>query len=162
MAQDTIAVRLNGEDVEIEAAAHETLLEVLRKERLHGCRESCGQGVCGACTVLVDGRTVASCILLAQLVDGREIETVEGLGVPGDLSPVQRAFVDEAGFQCGFCTPGMVVTATALLRENPDPDDEDIGHYLAGNICRCGAYPEIRRAVRAAGEALREGADEHH
>ena len=157
MAGDTINITLNGEPVELAAASHETVLEVLRREQLHGCRESCGQGVCGVCTVLVDGRTAASCILLAQLVDGAELDTVEGLGQPGNLSTVQQAFVDEAGFQCGFCTPGMVVSTTALLRENPSPTDEEISHYLAGNTCRCAAYPEILRAVRTAAERLASG-----
>ena len=151
---DRIGLYLNGDEVELKATPEETLLEVLRREQLVGCRESCGQGVCGACTVLVEERTVASCILLAHLVDGAKVETVEGFGRPGDLSVVQQAFVQEAGFQCGFCTPGMVVTTIQLLRDNPDPTDEEILHYLAGNICRCGAYPEILRAVRVAAEQL--------
>jgi aerobic carbon-monoxide dehydrogenase small subunit len=154
VADSTIRVTLNGQDTVLDAAPEQTLLEVLRAQRLHGCRESCGQGVCGVCTVLVDGRTVASCILLAHLVDGSVVETVEGMGVPGDLSTVQQAFIDETGFQCGFCTPGMVVSATALLRENPDPTGQEIMHYLAGNTCRCGAYPEIVQAVRAAADHL--------
>lgn len=152
--KDRIIITLNGSPVELPAAPHETLLEVLRRERLHGCRESCGQGVCGTCTVLMDRRTVASCILLARLADGADIETVEGLGLPGDLSVVQEAFVQEAGFQCGFCTPGMVLSATQLLREKPHPTDDEIAHYLAGNICRCGAYPEIMNAVHAAADML--------
>lgn len=160
MARDTIGIELNGAPATLPAAAHETLLEVLRREQLHGCRESCGQGVCGTCTVLVDERTVASCILLAHLVDGASVETVEGQGRPGDLSVVQQAFVDTSGFQCGFCTPGMVLSATQLLREVPDPTDDQIEHYLAGNICRCGAYPEIRRAVRLAAERLADRRDD--
>ena len=151
---ERISITLNGATTDLDAAPHESLLDVLRREQLHGCRESCGQGVCGTCTVLVGQRTVASCIMLAHLADGSEVETVEGFGQPGDLSAVQQAFVDHAGFQCGFCTPGMIVTVTQLLRENPDPTDDQIDHYLAGNICRCGAYPEIRRAVRAAATAL--------
>lgn len=154
MATDRIEITLNGEAAQLPAAPEETLLEVLRREHLHGCRESCGQGVCGTCTVLVGERTVASCIMLAQLVDGESVETVEGLGQPGALSVVQQAFVDEAGFQCGFCTPGMVLSTTQLLREHSDPSDEQIAHYLAGNICRCGAYPEIMRAVRTAARRL--------
>ncbi|MCC5949546.1 MAG: (2Fe-2S)-binding protein [Nitriliruptoraceae bacterium] len=150
-----IAVTLNGAETELDAAPYETLLEVLRREQLHGCRESCGQGVCGTCTVLVGERTIASCIMLAHLADGERIETVEGMGTPGDLSVVQQAFVEHAGFQCGFCTPGMIVTVTQLLRENPSPTDDEVDHYLAGNICRCGAYPEIRMAVRTAAARLR-------
>ena len=153
-----IRVTLNGAEVVLDAAAHETLLDVLRREQLHGSRESCGIGVCGTCTVLVDQRAVASCILLAQLSDGSEIETIEGLGRPGDLSPVQEAFVEEFGLQCGFCTPGMILTATQLLRENPRPTTDEITHYLAGNICRCGAYPEIIKAVKAASDTLVGGA----
>ncbi|MGH3438922.1 MAG: (2Fe-2S)-binding protein, partial [Sciscionella sp.] len=137
-------------------ATDETLLELLRRTRqLHGCRESCGQGLCGTCTVALDGRAVSSCIMLACLVAGATVDTVEGLGTPGALSDVQAAFVHEAGFQCGFCTPGMVVMATELLRENPDPSEDEIRHYLAGNICRCGAYPEIVRAVRTVAESRR-------
>ena len=151
-----IQLTLNGASAVLEAAPHETLLEVLRREGLYGCRESCGQGVCGTCTVLIDGRTTASCILLAHLADGSSVETIEGIGLPGDLSVVQDAFVREAGFQCGFCTPGMVLAATQLLRDNPAPTDEDIAHYLAGNICRCGAYPEILHAVRAAAAQIRD------
>jgi len=151
---DRISITLNGSAVNLDAAPHETLLEVLRREQLHGCRESCGQGVCGTCTVLVGERTVASCIMLAHLADGREVETVEGLGSPGELSVVQQAFIEHAGFQCGFCTPGMIVSVTQLLRDNPDPTDDEIEHYLAGNICRCGAYPEILRAARAAAADL--------
>ena len=120
-----------------------------------GAAESCGEGVCGTCTVLMDHRTVASCIFLAALADGTVIETIEGLGMPGRLSIVQEAFIKDAGFQCGFCTPGMILSATQLLRENPDPTDDDIAHYLAGNICRCGAYPEIRNAVRRAAAMTR-------
>ena len=154
MADDRINITLNGSQIELDAAPHEMLLEVLRREQLHGCRESCGQGVCGTCTVLMDQRVVASCILPAHLADETDIETVEGLGLPGNLSIVQQAFIEEAGFQCGFCTPGMILTSTQLLRENPNPSDDEIMHYLAGNICRCGAYPEILKAVRAAADAL--------
>lgn len=151
-----IALTVNGEQTHAAVAADETLLEVLRRtRRLYGVRESCGQGLCGTCTVVLDGRVISSCLMLARLVNGSTVETVEGLGTPGDLSDVQEAFVREGGFQCGFCTPGMVVMATQLLRENPDPTPDEIRHYLAGNICRCGAYPEIVRAVRAAAERRR-------
>lgn len=149
-ATHTIGVTLNGSEVELSIEPHEMLLEVLRREGLVGARESCGEGVCGTCTVLMDERTVASCILLAELADRTAIETIEGLGIPGRLSIVQEAFIKDAGFQCGFCTPGMILAATQLLRENPEPTDDEIAHYLAGNICRCGAYPEIRDAVRRA------------
>ncbi len=158
MSDDVIRVVLNGEPVTLPAAADDTLLEVLRRERVHSTRESCGQGVCGTCTVLVDGRSVASCILLAHLADDTELETAEGLGLPGHLGVVQEAFVAEAGFQCGFCTPGMVLAATELLRRNPTPTDDEIRHHLAGNLCRCGAYPEILAAVRHAARLLAEEA----
>lgn len=145
-----LALTVNGEELRANVAADETLLEVLRRaRRLYGCRESCGQGLCGTCTVVLDGRVISSCLMLARLVNGSTIETVEGLGTPGDLSDVQEAFVRQGGFQCGFCTPGMVVMATQLLRENPDPSEDDIRHHLAGNICRCGAYPEIVSAIRS-------------
>jgi len=148
-----INVTLNGEPTELVAESHDTLTDLLRLERLYGNRESCGIGVCGVCTVLVDQRAVAGCLVLAQVLDGAVIETIEGIGRPGRLSPLQQAFIDESALQCGFCTPGMVLTATQLLRENPAPSDEEIAHFLAGNICRCGAYPEIIRAVRAAAKA---------
>ena len=153
MTDYEISLDVNGAELHAGVAADETLLEVLRRAgRLYGCRESCGQGLCGTCSVVLDGRAVSSCLMLARLVDGSTVETVEGLGSPGNLSDVQEAFVAEAGFQCGFCTPGMVVMATELLKENPDPTEEEIRHYLAGNICRCGAYPEIVRAIRAVAE----------
>jgi aerobic-type carbon monoxide dehydrogenase small subunit (CoxS/CutS family) len=151
-----VSFRLNGEAVTARVASDETLLDALRRcFHCYGSRESCGQGLCGTCTVVVDGRVVSSCIMLARLSGGSDIETIEGLGKPGALSDVQQAFVREVGFQCGFCTPGMVLTATQLLRQNPDPTDDEIRHYLAGNICRCGAYPEILRAVRSAAEHRR-------
>lgn len=158
-ADENVTILLNGEPVTLAAAPHDTLLEVLRRERITSARESCGQGVCGTCTVLVDERTVASCILPARLADGTTVETAEGMGLPGDLGVVQQAFVAESGFQCGFCTPGMVVTATELLRENPDPSDAEIRHHLAGNLCRCGAYPEILAAVRTAARMLAADVD---
>jgi aerobic-type carbon monoxide dehydrogenase small subunit (CoxS/CutS family) len=150
-----ITFTLNGSPITVEISPVETLLETLRRLHLLGCRESCAQGVCGTCTVLVDQRTVASCIYFAHLADGAVVETIEGLGSPGRLSTVQQAFIDEAGFQCGFCTPGMILSVTQLLRDNPEAEEEDIAHYLAGNICRCGAYPEIIKAALRAAEALR-------
>ncbi len=152
----TIRLRLNGEPRELTARADATLLEVLRDGcGLHGVRETCGIGICGACTVLVDGVPLSSCLLLAPLVDGREVLTVEGLAREGALDPVQQAFVERMGFQCSYCTPGMVLSAKALLAENPDPTDEEIMAYLAGNLCRCGSYPRILQAVRLAAERLR-------
>lgn len=140
--------RLNGEAVSAQVAAHESLVEVLREEfGLHGARESCGQGMCGCCTVIVDGRAVSGCLYLASLVEGAEITTVEG---GKELDAVQQAFIECSAFQCGFCTPGFVLMTRQLLDEIPDPSEEQIRHYLSGNLCRCAAYPEIIEAVKLA------------
>jgi len=154
---------LNGDPVELPAAPHETLLDVLRREHVLGCRESCGIGVCGVCSVIVDHHVVASCIMLAQLVDGAQVETIEGIGIPGSLNDLQEAFIREAALQCGFCTPAMVLTATQLLRDIPRPSDDEIALYLAGNICRCGAYPQIIDAIKvAAGERAAATSGQSH
>lgn len=154
---DRIKLTLNGSGVELSAETGETLLSALRREHLFGARESCGQGICGTCTVIVDERVVSTCLMLAHQAEGTAVETIEGIGLPGDLNVVQQAFIDESGFQCGFCTPGMIVTVTQLLRENAAPTDAQILSYLAGNICRCGAYPEILSAVRTAAARLAAG-----
>ena len=141
-----LELRVNGALHPIEARADESLLVVLRRELgLASVRETCGIGVCGACTVLVDGLPMSGCLLLAPLAQGREIQTVESLG--GD-DPVQRAFVETHAFQCGYCTPGMVLAARRLLEENPSPNEEDVRLGLAGNLCRCGSYVKIVEAVR--------------
>ncbi len=146
-----ITFTLNGETVSAEVATHETLLEVLRERfSLFGARESCGQGLCGCCTVLVDGSAVSACLAFAALMDGARVETVEGLDRAGRLDPVQEAFLECGAFQCGFCTPGFVLMVKQLLDEHPAPSEEEIRHYLSGNLCRCGAYPEIIEAVKAA------------
>src|ERR671936_1929133 len=143
-----IRFSLNGASVSAEIATHETLLEVLRREfGLYGARESCGQGLCGCCTVLVDGVAVSGCLYLATLAEGAQVETVERSAT---LDEVQEAFIERAAFQCGFCTPGFVLMTRQLLAENPDPSEEDIRHYLSGNLCRCAAYPEIIEAVKLA------------
>ena len=140
-----LELRVNGVLHPIEARADESLLVVLRRELgLASVRETCGIGVCGACTVLVDGLPMSGCLLLAPLAQGREIQTVESLG--GD-DPVQRAFVETHAFQCGYCTPGMVLAARRLLEENPSPNEEDVRLGLAGNLCRCGSYVKIVEAV---------------
>jgi len=142
---------LNGARSAVEVRSDETLLELLRREfRLLTVRETCGIGVCGTCTVLVDGEPMSGCLVLAPLVEGREVTTVEGLG--GD-HPVQRAFVRAHAFQCGYCTPGMVLAAKRLLEENPAPTEEEIRLALAGNLCRCGSYLKIVDAVRGAAAA---------
>ena len=143
-----IRFTLNGARVAVDARTDETLVDVLRRGLgVVSVRETCGIGVCGACTVLVDGETISSCLLLAPLADGREVTTVEGLG--GD-HPVQRAFSDAHAFQCGYCTPGMILTAVRLLEESPRPTDEEIRLGLAGNLCRCGCYVKIIDAVKRA------------
>lgn len=144
-----IRFRLNGESVEAQVAPHETLVEALRESfGLFGARESCGQGLCGCCTVLVDGTAVSGCLYLASLAEGAEVQTVEQGG--GELDAVQEAFIERSAFQCGFCTPGFVLMTRQLLDEIPDPSDDDIRHYLSGNLCRCAAYPEILEAVKLA------------
>ena len=143
-----IQFRLNGESVEAQVAPHETLVEVLREEfGLFGARESCGQGLCGCCTLLVDGIAVSGCLYLATLAEGSEVVSIENNAEP---DAVQEAFVDASAFQCGFCTPGFVLMTRQLLDEHPDPDDDTIRHYLSGNLCRCAAYPEIIQAVKSA------------
>ena len=144
---------LNGERVEAQVAPHETLVEVLREAfGLFGARESCGQGLCGCCTLLVDGVAVSGCLYLATLAQGARVETVEA---GAKLDSVQEAFVERAAFQCGFCTPGFVLMTRQLLAENPDPSEDDIRHYLSGNLCRCAAYPEIIEAVKLAARKQR-------
>lgn len=150
-----ISFLLNGEVQELEVQDHWSLLHLLREELgLTGTKEGCGSGECGACTVLVDGKAVNSCLYLAVEVEGKEVLTIEGLAAPdGTLHPLQRAFVEQGAIQCGFCTPGMIMSAKALLDENPSPTEEEIRHALAGNLCRCTGYLHILRAVRAASGA---------
>jgi aerobic carbon-monoxide dehydrogenase small subunit len=149
-----VAFKLNGEAVEAQVAPHETLVEVLREDfGLFGARESCGQGLCGCCTVLVNGTAVSGCLYLAQLAEGAEVKTVED---GGELDAVQQAFVERSAFQCGFCTPGFVLMTRQLLDEHPDPSDDEIRHYLSGNLCRCAAYPEIIEAVKLAATKRRQ------
>jgi carbon-monoxide dehydrogenase small subunit len=152
-----ISFLLNGELQELEVEDHWTLLHLLREELgLTGTKEGCGSGECGACTVLVDNKAVNSCLFLAAEAEGKEVLTIEGLASPdGTLHPLQRAFVEHGAIQCGFCTPGMILSAKALLDENPSPTEEEIRHALAGNLCRCTGYLQIFRAVRAASGQLR-------
>jgi carbon-monoxide dehydrogenase small subunit len=151
MEKQGLTLLVNGEVHEIYAYPNMTLLEVLREElHLTGAKESCGQGACGACTVLLDGLAVRSCLLLACEAEGRQILTIEGLASGGKLHPIQEAFVEHHAIQCGFCTPGMVLTAKALLDETPNPTEEEIRSALAGNICRCTGYAKIVEAVKSA------------
>ena len=150
-----VNMRVNGVDRSVEIQPHESLGRVLNgRLGLNGVRISCKEGECGACTVLVDGEAVTSCIMLAVQAGGRDIQTIEGLGTPDDLHPIQQAFVDEHGFQCSFCTPGFVMSSKALLEATPHPDASEIAKGLSGHICRCGTYPNIIRAVQRAAEEL--------
>ena len=152
----TIRFVLNGEPVAAQIEPHHNLVEVLQREfNLLSVRESCGQGMCGCCTVLVNGLAVSGCLYLAAFVDGAEVKTVEHLACNGTLSPVQEAFIEAGAFQCGYCTPGFVLMATQLIDAHPDPNDEEIRHYLSGNLCRCAAYPEIVQAVKLAAQKRR-------
>jgi aerobic-type carbon monoxide dehydrogenase small subunit (CoxS/CutS family) len=143
----TVTMLLNGREAALDCGPTEMLLDVLREQGLSSVRETCRIGVCGACTVLLDGEPVSGCLTMAAQAEGREVTTVEGLG-GGD--PVQRAFVEAHAFQCGWCTPGFVLTAKRLLEENPEPSDEEIAEALGGNLCRCGSYAKITQAVRRA------------
>ena len=150
-----LLLRVNGTTGEVEGRSDEMLVHVLRRELgLTSVRETCGIGVCGTCTVLVDGETSSACLLLAPLAVGREITTVEGLG--GE-HPVQRAFARAHAFQCGYCTPGMILAGVGLLRANPEPGDPEIVRAMEGNICRCGTYPRILAAIRRAAGAMKGG-----
>jgi carbon-monoxide dehydrogenase small subunit len=150
-----IGFTLNGDPIAVEAPGSMTLLELLRDRlMLTGTKPGCGEGECGACTVLIDGEPHNSCLAAVASLEGAEVVTIEGLSRHGELHPVQRAFVDEGAVQCGFCTPGMVLTAKALLDRNPDPDERAIREWISGNLCRCTGYGRIVAAVqRAAREA---------
>jgi carbon-monoxide dehydrogenase small subunit len=152
----TIDLTINGRARELDVAVHHTLLEVLREEvALTGTKECCVVGECGACTVLIDGRSVNSCLMLAVEADGSSVLTVEGLAVDGELDPLQEAFLDQSAAQCGFCIPGQLMSATALLERVDDPTDEQIKEALAGNLCRCAGYEQIFAAVRQAAREKR-------
>ncbi len=146
-----IRFTLNGDPVEVEIDPHLTLLQLLRdKLELLGTKEGCGMGECGSCTVLLDGKTINSCIFPAWEVEGRTVTTIEGLtDAQGNLHPIQKAFVEYGAIQCGFCTPGMVLSAKALLDENPKPTEEEIRNGIAGNLCRCTGYLQIVQAIKA-------------
>ena len=151
-----VSFTLNGSPATAQVRTDQTLLELIRLQfGLHGARESCGQGVCGACTVEVDGLAVSSCLYWAVQLDGAEVSTIESLARDGHPDAVQQAFIDNGAFQCGFCTPGMIMMCRSLLQHNHDPSDEEIRRWLSGSICRCGAYPEILAATRDAAAARR-------
>ena len=156
MTSRVISFSLNGEPATAQIKPYHNIIEVLQDQfNLMGARESCGQGMCGCCTVLVDGTAVSGCLYLAAFIDGAQVRTVESLAEGDKLSPVQEAFIEAGAFQCGYCTSGFLLMATQLLDANPDPDDDDIRHYLSGNLCRCGAYPEIVQAVKLAAQKRR-------
>ena len=158
-ASRTINFKLNGMPVTADVKPHHNLVELLQTQfGLTGARESCGQGLCGCCSVVVNGRAVSGCLYLATFVDGAEVQTVEGLDTRDKLNPVQEAFVEAAAFQCGYCTPGFIMMVGQLLDEYPDPDDERIKHYLAGNLCRCATYPEVIQAVKLAAKKRKAAA----
>jgi xanthine dehydrogenase YagT iron-sulfur-binding subunit len=149
--QVVATIRVNGRSERLQVDARVTLLDALRDRLgLTGTKRGCDQGACGACTVLADGRRVLSCLTLAAQCDGREVTTIEGLSPDGGLHPVQAAFIRHDGFQCGFCTPGQIMSAVALLAEGRAGSDEEIREFMSGNICRCGAYPNIVAAIREA------------
>ena len=160
MGDVTVKVTVNGSPREATVEPRLTLADFLR-ERCHltGTHLGCEHGVCGACTVIVDGEAARSCLMFAVQADGAEVTTVEGLSTDGELTAVQSAFRDCHGLQCGFCTPGFVVSVTAFLDRNPDPSDDEIRHALSGNLCRCTGYQGILRAVRQPADAARPGPD---
>jgi carbon-monoxide dehydrogenase small subunit len=150
MKKHLVRICVNEEEVELAVAPNRTLLELLREDLgLMGVKEGCGEGVCGACTVLMDGRPVRSCLTLAVEAQDTTITTVEGLARNGLLDPLQQSFVDHGAIQCGFCTAGMVIASKALLAENPNPSDDQIKHALSGHFCRCTGYAKVVEAVRA-------------
>lgn len=157
----SVSFILNGKPVRCEVPAEETLVDTIRNRfRLTGTKKGCGTGDCGSCTVLLDGTAVRSCTLLTGMVEGRSITTIEGVGTMEKLHPVQQAFVDVNAIQCGYCIPGMVLTAITLLRENPDPTEEEIRVAISGNLCRCTGYQKIVEAIQLAAERMRTTGEE--
>lgn len=154
-----VRLKINGADHELDIPARRLLIDCIRYDiGLTGTKESCSVGVCGACAVLVDGEMYASCITLAVAVDGAEITTIEGIADNGNLHPVQQAFIDHGGFQCGICTPGQVIAAMSLLEENPTPTEDEIKEYMMGNLCRCTGYYGILNSIAAAAETMNKAA----
>ena len=151
-----IRITVNGKPYELSVRPHATLLEVIREDLgLTGTKEGCGVGECGACTVIMNGKSVNACLVLAPEADGKEITTIEGLADGGKLDPIQQAFYEIGGLQCGFCTPGMIMSTKALLADNPEPSDQEIRKGLEGNFCRCTGYTKIFESVREASRKSR-------
>ena len=157
MSNIHVTAKVNGDDVEFLCDPRETLLDVLRDRlNLTGTKEGCGTGDCGACTVTIDDRLVCSCLMLGVEASGKSIETIEGMAKGDKLHPLQKKFVEHAALQCGICTPGILVAAKNLLEKNPDPNEEEVRYWLAGNLCRCTGYDKIIRAVLDAAKEMRE------
>ena len=149
-----ITTRINGDPQEFLVSPWQTLLDVLRDQLgLTGAKEGCGNGNCGACTIVIDGKTVDSCMVLAAEIDGSELQTIEGVANGGELHPIQKAFIEHGALQCGFCTPGFIMSAKHLLQNIPQPTEEEIRLWIAGNLCRCTGYDKIVRAIQAVSES---------
>jgi carbon-monoxide dehydrogenase small subunit len=158
MQRNHVSATVNGDQVEFLCETEQTLLEALRDElRLTGTKEGCGTGDCGACSVMVDGRLVCSCLMLAVEAEGKSIETIEGMAAGESLHPLQRKFIEHAALQCGICTPGILIAARSLLARNPDPSEAEVRFWLAGNLCRCTGYHKIVDAVLDAAREMRGG-----
>ena len=156
MARNHVSATVNGDRVEFLCETGQTLLDVLRDElRLTGTKEGCGTGDCGACSVMVDGRLVCSCLMLAVEAEGKAIQTIEGMATGESLHPLQRKFIEHAALQCGICTPGILIAARSLLERNPDPTESEVRYWLAGNLCRCTGYQKIVEAVLDAAREMR-------
>jgi carbon-monoxide dehydrogenase small subunit len=156
MARNHVSTTVNGDRVEFLCETEQTLLDVLRDElQLTGTKEGCGTGDCGACSVVVDGRLVCSCLMLAVEAEGKSVETIEGMAAGESLHPLQRKFIEHAALQCGICTPGFLVAARSLLARNPDPTEDEVRYWLAGNLCRCTGYQKIVEAVLDAAREMR-------
>jgi xanthine dehydrogenase YagT iron-sulfur-binding subunit len=148
----SVMLHVNGRGRQLRLDSRVTLLDALREHLdLNGTKKGCDQGACGACTVLVDGKRVLSCLILAAQCEGREVTTIEGLAQDGEVHPLQAAFIRHDGFQCGYCTPGQIMSAVALIEEGRSGSDEEIREFMSGNLCRCGAYPNIVAAIREVG-----------
>jgi carbon-monoxide dehydrogenase small subunit len=146
---------VNGDDRDVYIGAHKTLMEVLRDDlELTGTKEGCGNGNCGACTINLDGKAVNACLVLGVEADGHEVQTIEGVSEEGTLHPLQQAFIEESALQCGFCTPGFIMSAKVFLEQNPSPSEQEIRTAIAGNLCRCTGYDKIVRAIQAAAERV--------
>jgi len=156
MAKQHVKATINGDNIELLCDSTQTLLDVLRDELdMTGTKEGCGTGDCGACSVVVDGVLVCSCLMLGAEANGKTIETIEGMATGEELHPLQQNFIDHVALQCGICTPGLLVASKALLEENPDPTEEEIRYWLAGNLCRCTGYHKVVEAVQDAAREMR-------